>query len=55
MIINKLTLQERATLLFKDNERMQQKWIEAVEKTRQTKRGWLLDKQVERIDTQKQS
>ncbi len=52
MIVNKLTLQERAALLFKDNERMQQKWIEAVEKTRQSKRGWLLDKQIQRLDNQ---
>lgn len=50
MTINKLTLEERAAILFKDNERMQQKWIEAVQKARQTKRGWLLDKQIQRID-----
>jgi hypothetical protein len=50
-VINKKTLEERAAELWKDNPMMQEKWIAAVCLTRQTKRGWILDKQVERVST----
>jgi hypothetical protein len=48
MIVNQQSIEERAKLLFKDDERMQQKWLDAVAKTRQSKRGWILDKQIKR-------
>ncbi len=44
--INSMTLEDRAAKIWKDNPLMQEKWIAAVCLTRQTKRGWILDKQI---------
>lgn len=49
------TLQQRAEELWKDNLVMQQKWLAAVEKTRTTKNGWLLDKKIEKINVDSMS
>jgi hypothetical protein len=51
MVVNSKTLEQRAAELWKDNPQMQEKWIAAVCLTRQTKCGWILDKQVERVST----
>lgn len=48
-IVNAETIEQRAARLFPENERMQELWIGAVCLVRMSKRGWILDQQVERI------
>lgn len=48
MALNTENLQERAAKLFKENPRMQEKWIETIQKLRGTKKGWILDGMITR-------
>lgn len=43
-------LAERAALLYPHSEPLQREWLRAVQVVRATRRGWLLERHVQRVE-----